>query len=208
MLTPRRKSDTYHHGELKLSAVSVGLKLIQNNGVHALGIRKVAERLSVSPAALYRHFEDIEELKIEISTEVSKQLADRMASRRDKVSKKSDKREFAIARFRAIGDAYLDYAKEEPKLFEIAFYCLAKPELLDPQNIDDQSWSILVEGMNELVDVGLLEEIKFDEFSKFAWSSVHGLATLVSQGFIRDDEFNKYKKAVLGGVASSMVKRK
>lgn len=207
MLTPRRKSDTYHHGELKLSAVSAGLKLIQNYGVHALGIRKVAERLSVSPAALYRHFEDIEELKLEISAEVSKQLAERMASRRDKVVKNSDKKEFVIARFRAIGEAYLDYARDEPNLFEIAFYCLSKPELMDPQNIDDQSWSILVEGMNELVDVGLLDESKFEDFSKFAWSSVHGLATLVSQGFIREEEFNKYKKAVLGGVASSMAKK-
>lgn len=208
MLTPRRKSDTYHHGELKLSAVGAGLKLIQNNGLHALGMRKVAERLGVSPAALYRHFEDIEELKVEISAEVSKQLADRMATRRDKVLKKNGEQEFALARFQAIGEAYLDYSREEPKLFEIAFYCLSKPELMDPENIDDQSWAILIEGMNELVDVGLLDETKFDDFSKFAWSTVHGLATLISQGFVREDEYNKYKKAVLSGVAASMSKKK
>ena len=207
MLTPKRKSDTYHHGDLKISAVSAGLKLIQNNGLQALGIRKIAERLSVSPAALYRHFEDIEELKIEISAEVSRNLAERMATRRDKVVKKSDRRVYALARFRAIGEAYLDYAIEEPKLFEIAFYCLARPELLDPDNIDDQSWAILIEGINELVDVGLIEESRFEDFSKFAWSAVHGLAILVSQGFIQDHDYNQFKKAVLDGVKSSMSRK-
>jgi AcrR family transcriptional regulator len=208
MLTPRRKSDTYHHGDLKESAVSAGLRIIQSKGLHALGIRKVAERLNVSPAALYRHFEDIEELRIEISTEVSKQLATQMASRRDKVPESSDKKVLALSRFKAIGEAYIDYARQEPKLFEIAFYCLSNPELMDPENLDDQSWSILQESINELVAVKLIEKEKVADFSKFAWSAVHGLAILVSQGFIQESEFNRFKRAVLGGVKSSLVKKK
>ena len=204
MLTPRRKSDTYHHGDLKSAAVLTGLKLIQNKGIHALGIRKVAEKISVTPAALYRHFDDIEEFKIEISTEVSKQMAVLMTARRDKVSKTTNKKDFALARFRAIGEAYLDFARQEPKLFEIAFYCLSKPEIMDPENLDDQSWSILQESINELVEVGLLAEARFDDFSKFAWSAVHGLAILVSQGFIQEREYKQFKIAVLEGVKSSL----
>jgi AcrR family transcriptional regulator len=204
MLTPRRKSDTYHHGDLKDSAISVGLKLVQGHGIHALGIRKVAEKLSVTPAALYRHFENIEALKLEISSHVSAQLAEEMVAKRNRVSKNSSKKEFAGKRFYAIGEAYLDFARKEPKLFEIAFYCLTNPEIWADDNTEDQSWKVLDEGISELCDAGLLRRESQEDFGRFAWSAVHGLATLVSQGFIHENDYPKFKKDVLGGVKASM----
>ena len=204
MLTPRRKSDSYHHGDLRETAISIGLKLIQIDGPNALGIRKIAEKINVSPAALYRHFENIEELKVSISMQVSNDLAKLMIEKRNAVTKKANKKSIALARLRAIGEAYIDYARKEPKLFQIAFYCLAHPEIMKEHNYEDQSWKILFESIDELYSVKLLKKSDFDNFSQFSWSAVHGLATLVSQGFIKPNEYQAYKRSVLSGIASSL----
>lgn len=87
MLTPRSKGHDYHHGDLRASAIAAGREMIKKGGINALGLRKVAERLQVSPAALYRHFEDVEALQAEICAEVRQELGEYMLAERNQVLK-------------------------------------------------------------------------------------------------------------------------
>ena len=50
----------YHHGNLKNDLIEKGLELIDKYGVESLSMRKLAEKIGVSNAAPYAHFENKE----------------------------------------------------------------------------------------------------------------------------------------------------
>ncbi len=53
---------SYHHGDLRDTLIEAALKLIQQAGVEALSMRKLAEKVGVSRSAPYHHFRDKREL--------------------------------------------------------------------------------------------------------------------------------------------------
>ena len=56
----------YHHGDLKNKLIEEGIKVVSNEGLGQLSLRKVAANCGVSHAAPYSHFKSKEELIIEI----------------------------------------------------------------------------------------------------------------------------------------------
>ena len=202
MLTPRSKGRDYHHGDLRSSAIAAGREMIKKGGINALGLRKVAERLQVSPAALYRHFEDAEALQAEICAEVRQELGECMQSARDLIPKSRSESLNARLRFRALGHAYLDFANRKKKLFESAFLFR-----LHNQNheMDGLAWNLLNESLDELRSAGELVAKTDEEACMLAWSAVHGLATLVAQDAIRTDQYEQSKLQIMNGVERALT---
>jgi AcrR family transcriptional regulator len=85
MLTPVRKRSDYHHGDLGHAAIRAAKNLIDSEGLNSLGIRRVAEATGVSPAALYRHFENLEQLKAEVSAQIRLELGEFLKAKRDRM---------------------------------------------------------------------------------------------------------------------------
>jgi Tetracyclin repressor-like, C-terminal domain len=95
----------------------------------------------------------------------------------------------ARRRLRAIGRAYLEFAREEPGLFATAF---AVPQQHayglpgggtgpDPMPLDQ-----LRAVLDELADAGVLDRRRRDGIEYPIWSTVHGLAVLTGQGPLRE----------------------
>ena len=181
MLTLRGKDSGYHHGDLRASSIAAGRKLITKGGFHALGIRKVAETIGVSPAALYRHFEDLNAFQEAISLSVREDLGEYM-EREFRNIKNPDRK------LRALGSAYIDYASENPRLFEVAFLRCENSDAPEPQG---KAWELLQSGIKEL------SSKQINGLDLALWSLVHGFATLVAQGTIRKSEFQKQRNLVL-----------
>ena len=59
----RKPADRYHHGDLPHAMLQEAVRTIQTQGVDALTLRCVGERLGVSRTALYRHFADKQALQ-------------------------------------------------------------------------------------------------------------------------------------------------
>jgi hypothetical protein len=95
----------------------------------------------------------------------------------------------AHRRLRAIGMAYLEFAREEPGLFATAFalpqqHAYGAPGRgagQDPMPLDH-----LRAALDELVDAGVLNRRRRDGIEYPIWSAVHGLAVLAGQGPLRD----------------------
>jgi len=68
----------YHHGNLKETLIETGIAYVNENGVHALSLRKLAAMCDVSHAAVYKHFSNKEDLlqamKEHVTEAFSKQL--------------------------------------------------------------------------------------------------------------------------------------
>ncbi|MBU3734894.1 MAG: TetR/AcrR family transcriptional regulator [Candidatus Planktophila sp.] len=202
MLTPRSKGHDYHHGDLRASAIAVGREMIKKGGINALGLRKVAERLHVSPAALYRHFEDVDALQAEICAEVRQELGEFMLAERDKARKSSSKALNARVRFRSLGNSYMDFANKNKKLFESAFLFRLHGKGEEAEGL---AWDLLNESLEELRNAGALLAKTDEEACMLAWSAVHGLATLVAQDAIPPERYEQSKLQIMNGVERALT---
>ena len=145
--------------------------------------------VGVVPNAAYRHFADRDELLAAVCAAAMGELADRMAAGVARVPGKHGDPTAARLRLGAIGEAYLEFAHEEPGLFATAF---ALPQQHDYTRSDDGSakdrtpLGHLRAALGELVDAGVLDPRRRDGIEFPIWSTVHGLAVLTGQGPLRD----------------------
>src|SRR5688500_9292449 len=65
----RKPANRYHHGDLPHAMLQEAVRTIQKDGVDALTLRCVGERLGVSRTALYRHFADKQALLAAVAAE-------------------------------------------------------------------------------------------------------------------------------------------
>jgi AcrR family transcriptional regulator len=170
--------------------------------------------VGVVPNAAYRHFADRDELLAAVCAASMDELAARMAAGVARVPGRHGDPDAVLGRLRAIGTAYLAFAREEPGLFVTAFalpqqhaYSVrdaatgpdrTDPESTDPESTDPDSTgpdSIgpdrtplgqLRTALDELADAGLLDRSRRAGIEYPVWATVHGLAVLAGSGPLRD----------------------
>jgi AcrR family transcriptional regulator len=143
--------------------------------------------VGVVPNASYRHFADRDELLAAVCTAAMRELAARMAAGVGRVRGKHGDAAAARRRLRAIGTAYLEFAREEPGLFATAF-ALPQRHSYDAQDAgqDPMPLGQLRAALDELVDAGVISRRRRAGIEYPIWSTVHGLAVLTVQGPLRD----------------------
>ena len=169
--------------------MAAGLELARAGGPEAVVLREATRVVGVVPNAAYRHFADRGELLAEVCAAAMRELADRMAAGVARVRGKHGNPAAARRRLRAIGTAYLDFARDEPGLFATAFavpqqhaYEVASDGADGERMPLDQLRAVL----DELVDAGTLDPGRREGIEYPIWSLVHGLAVLVGQGPLRE----------------------
>lgn len=179
MVTSSRGRTAYHHGNLKPAVLDAALRQVATGGMSSLVARELAREVGVAPAAVYRHFPDVEHLRAAVSQGARQELGRRMLLALDGVLPRRTLAEEAIARFAAIGDAYIRFALAEPGLFDAAFAaCVVAPAQPDEPN----ARAILERALDDLVTVGAMTPAQRPHAPLIAWTSVHGLASLLAFG--------------------------
>ena len=176
-------------GAVRDGLVAAGLEQARTGGPGAVVLREAARTVGVVPNAAYRHFADRDELLAAVCIEAMGELAARMAADVARVRGKYGDAGAARRRLRAIGRAYLEFARAEPGLFVTAFSLPhqhaygARDGGTGPEaNPLDQLRAVL----DELVDAGVLDPQRRAGIEYPVWSTVHGLAVLTGQGPLRD----------------------
>jgi AcrR family transcriptional regulator len=145
--------------------------------------------VGVVPNAAYRHFAGRDELLAAVCTAAMRELAARMAAGVASVRGKYGDAAAARRRLRAIGRAYLDFARDEPGLFATAFAVPQQHSYGAPAGgtgPDRMPLDHLRAALDELADAGVLDRRRRDGLEYPIWSAVHGLAVLTGQGPLRD----------------------
>jgi len=109
-ISPRRP---YHHGKLKQALVEAALALAEQAGAENVTVREAARRAGVSPGAPFRHFPDRESLMAAVAAEAQRRLRAEIDGALGEAPKDP------LARFRAVGLAYLRWALRNPAHFQI-----------------------------------------------------------------------------------------
>ncbi|MFL5775452.1 MAG: TetR/AcrR family transcriptional regulator [Chloroflexota bacterium] len=197
----------YHHGDLRNALVSEATALARVGGPDAVVLREAARRVGVSPSAAYRHFPSLEALLAAVASRAREALGRAMLERLASLPRERDSRRAALARFRATGAAYIDFALTEPGLFRVAFVP-CDPVLLVRD--DPSPYAILSEAIDAVAASGALPRGRRPHAEEVAWSAVHGVAVLIGDGLMdlagerdRADVIDR----VLDGVAFGLTGR-
>ena len=176
-------------GAVRRGLIEAGVALARAGGPDAVVLREAVRRVGVAPNAAYRHFADRDALLNAVCVAAMREMAGCMEAEIARVTAPHGTREGATARLIAVGAAYLDFALAEPGLFATAF---AVPRHLEYATSDDAAGAggrtplqLLQAVLDELVGAGVLPPARRPGAEYTAWASVHGMATLVSGGPLR-----------------------
>jgi AcrR family transcriptional regulator len=173
----RRRRGPRPRGLVRAALVAAGVELARAGGPDAVVLREVTRMVGVVPNAAYRHFADRDALLAAVREAALSQLAQRMADGMRRVRARPQTPTGARLRLRAVGQAYLDFARTEPGLFDTAF---AATEHHPPSAGSDEPRPLdhLKAALDDLVAAGLLEPARRPSIEYPTWATVHGLAVL------------------------------
>jgi len=180
---------TYRHGDLRRALLEAGIELARSGGPDAIVLREATRRVGVVPNAAYRHFASRQELLMEVRAHALSKLAIAMESEMDSLKEKPGSAEFARGCLRAVGLGYLSFAHAEPGLFRTAFSVpLNDGADSDPARAGRSGlnpFELLGAALDRMADTGLLPPERRQGAEYLAWSAVHGLAVLFTDGPLR-----------------------
>ncbi len=176
-----KPAGAYHHGDLRRALIDAALEHIEREGPKELSLRAVARRAGVSSAAPYRHFASRDALLAAVAEEGFQTLADGI--RKAAAAFPDD----PLARLRESGVAYVLFAAAHPAHYSVMwapglFEQTAHPSFRAAAN---DALSLLFEAITDCQRAGLARPDPPAELAMVAWSGVHGLASLISNGQLK-----------------------
>lgn len=156
------------------------MHIIQEQGVGALTLRGVADRLGVSRTALYRHFSSKQALLGAVAGEGFRTLRAELVAAYE-----------AGARgrhgFEEMGLAYVRFAIRHPSHYRVMFGGFVTRDDIDPDpsTVGGDAFQVLVDAITEQQGAGLVTADDPRLLAVYIWSVVHGVAMLALDGMLK-----------------------
>jgi AcrR family transcriptional regulator len=148
-------------------------EIITEQGPEALNMRDLAERIDYSASNLYEYFKSKEKLLTAVANEALMRLATRLNAVSSEVG--------PLARLKAYGQAYLEFARTHPELYLLTFGRKFPDRLLTGNIEEASSYNLLLQLVRESIASGELAPrpgLDVHEIAFGCWSLVHGIAML------------------------------
>jgi AcrR family transcriptional regulator len=166
------------------------------HGAEGVTMRGVAARVGVTPMALYRHFENRDDLLKSIVEEGHETFLRYLNRALGEATPE--------ARFLASGAQYLAFALDHPRSYAVMFMEHV-PETVEnkaPQSwVDAATFRFLVDRIRDCVAVGALRTDAAEDLALTTWAHVHGLVSLFLAGKLSLDRAafeTTYLRSVVG----------
>lgn len=178
------KKDAYHHGDLRRALIDAAVGMIVDSGASSVALREVARRAGVSQAAPYRHFADKDALVAAVAEEGHRLMYEAM---REAIAPVED----AMERFRDLGVAYVEFAVKHPGHFRVMFGPICADLQAYPSLAEQSSstFQLLLQSVDECQHAKLVRKGDRREIALFAWTVVHGLASLLVDGQLKATDY-------------------
>lgn len=187
---------SYHHGDLKSALINAARKSIETQGAESLSLRSLAASIGVSHMAPYAHFKNKKELLQSVATEGFQELIRRLSL----VYTDSDDPSRLILLY---GAEYLKYATDNPQIYRLMINQVNQQESAEDPNPKDVVSYHLAEVSRQtyrlLRNAFSLDGSDYQTVSlraQGAWSMVHGLSSLIIDGYIKIPEGMDYVEYV------------
>lgn len=161
--------------EIRTSILDAARELFAHEGVEAVTMRRIAEKIEYSPTAIYFHFKDKESLLSELCDYDFRQFAQRFTE----AAQIPD----PIERLRVAGQAYVDFGLKNPSHYRVMFMTPKPPHEANTEgkgNPEEDAYAFLRNTIEQAIAEGRLrpELTDVDLVSQVIWSGVHGVVSL------------------------------
>lgn len=160
--------------ELRRNILEASLEIYARDGFEGLSIRKIAEKIDYSPAAIYLYFKDKDALLCGLQEEgfriFNARKAPILAAEMP-----------AIDRLDALGEDYIRFAFEHPEYFELMFVLRSPMRALgavEEWTEGIKAYETLRDVVARCMDEGSLPREAPDVAALAYWGAVHGIASL------------------------------
>ena len=187
--TTFHQRENYHHGHLSEALIEAGLAIVEEQGIDAVSLRAVARRAKVSHSAPYHHFHS----KAELLAALAAAGFDRLVATIQLHIVQAQPQD-PLGQLSAIGRSYMQFAAKNPSVFRLMF----RPELTKPsehnllQEAEARAFGTLIETIVLCQRANQLPASDPLQLAAFAWSSVHGLATLRVEQLLNETPLGNY----------------
>lgn len=192
--------------------VEAARDIVSEQGLEALSMRALAERIEYSPATIYLHFNDKEELLQRVMEEGFARL--RAATRED--LERAGAQATGLERWAAAGRAYARFALENTAYFRVMFELPAAahvecPEPSEEELEGDETWEMVKKLVQDAVTEGSVQGADPEVLALAGWGLIHGLTSLFLGGQLAEvvtsrDQFmdliDRSMTAMFGGASS------
>ncbi len=198
----------YHHGNLKEEFLKIAFEFIVDNDIDKLTLKILSDATGTSRSAIYRHFKSKDAL---IETMI-KDGFDKFDNITAPIL--NDKSKTLVDRFYLTTKSYIQWAKDNPNLYRLLFgvkYANIREDIISIKDDDCNGFSALQLAIEEGQQNGILKLESSYKQSIVIWSSLHGLASLIIDGFMDVEEiyeelYNYMFKSLLSGLITNKVK--
>jgi len=148
-------------------------ELYLQEGLEGFSMRRVAEKVGVSAPAIYRHYQNKDDLLNEIIIEGLKIL--------DGYLRPALSAETPYERLLQLLEGYLNFAVEQPKYFDFAFLTPSRSIDRFPAELAKHDWTTFTSAVGQIylcMEQGILKKDDPIETAITLWAEVHGLVSL------------------------------
>ena len=164
--------------ETREKILNAARELFIEKGFEGVSMRQIATKIEYTPTTIYGHFQDKEELFLEICHEDFAKLAASFG----KVAKIAD----PIERLRRVGGAYIEFGLNNPNHYRRMFMTPQPPvsadmhPLMGKGNPEEDAYEFLRATVGEAMQAGAFrDELKdVDLIAQTVWAGVHGVISL------------------------------
>ena len=160
--------------ELRERILATAREMFASEGVEAVTMRKIADRIEYSATAIYQYFPDKEALLREICERDFAALAQQSL----RVAREPD----PVQRLRKLGRAYVEFALAHPSSYRLMFMTpkAAEPNLERRGVPERDAYALLRTVVQECIEQGRLDKKSWDPelVAQTLWAGVHGLCAL------------------------------
>lgn len=166
--------------------VEAARDIVSEQGLDALSMRAIAELIEYSPATIYLHFRDKDELLRTIVQEGFSRLRTALQREIDAAGSEAS----AVDRYRATGRGYVRFGLEHTAYLQVMFdlpkvaQMGCRPEPVDGEVAEtaDQCFEFVVQLVREAIEEGSFREADAYRRALVGWGAVHGLVSLYLSG--------------------------
>jgi AcrR family transcriptional regulator len=165
--------------KMRQSILRAAMKLFAKGGYKNVSMRRIAKKIEYSPGTIYLYFENKDDIMLQLCYQGFESLLnlqhelDRIANPR--------------TRLNAAGRYYIDFALENPELYELMFATEEVIKQPDPEeeSVPLRSFRKLEQHVREWLDAGVLAGGNPEAVTISLWAALHGLASLLIKQQLR-----------------------
>jgi AcrR family transcriptional regulator len=189
----------YHHGNLRDALLAAARTLVAERGATGFTLAEAAKLAGVTAAAPYRHFNDRNALLSELARSGFDAFGARLKEAWD------EGRPSPIAALWRMGEAYLDFARDEPGYYAAMFGDAGV--LSDPSALASSLAALDALRNAAAAVLGRTGASDTDgrRLGAQIWAVAHGVASLAHSGHFADSAPDADPKAILGESVAALI---